>query len=148
MILTWSQDVEQPPVYHLCAVQTSKMDHRAWQTTLINLDIINLITLFCFLLFGNSMTLYNPDSLKVKILLLGGSEMAQLVKMLATKPDDLSSNPRTRGQKNRTNTASGTLTSCPHSQGNKCYHFYLKILLSSPCLVIRWFLFSFLSLDF
>lgn len=49
------------------------------------------------------MTLYNPDSLKVKILLLGGSAMARLVKMLATKPDDLSANPRTRGQKNRTN---------------------------------------------
>lgn len=30
----------------LCAMQTSKMDHRAWQTTLINLDIINSITLF------------------------------------------------------------------------------------------------------
>lgn len=58
-------------------MQTSEMDHRAWQTTSINLDIINPMTLFCFiLLFQNRIS---PE----------GGEMAQGGKVLVTEPGDL-----------------------------------------------------------
>lgn len=77
------------------------MDHRAWQTTSINLDTINPMTLFCFiLLFQNRISFYNPAGLKVKILPEGG-EMAQGVKVLVTGPGDLSLNPRLMRNENQ-----------------------------------------------
>lgn len=72
-------------------MQTSEMDHRAWQTTSINLDIINPMTLFCFiLLFQNRISLYNPAGLKVK-------SCQKVLRWLGSKGachGDLSLNPR------------------------------------------------------
>lgn len=92
-------------------MQTSQMGHRAWQTTLINLDTINPITLLFYSVVSKHGVTLQPAGLKVKILLPGGGEVAQGVKVLATNPHDLGLNHKTHVAEEETNPASCALTS-------------------------------------